>query len=165
MHCGASRHPPFNGLGSNTCVQDSFNLAWKVAYVMSRQAGPQLLDSYSVERQPVGVSIVTRANQGLRDHLPWIETIGMLEDDVEKRREILAEFHQTNEAGRKRRQAWQKAIRNTATEFHGLGIEMNQYYDSHAIYRADETSNPVKLLDAVSQYHISTYPGRRMPRK
>lgn len=28
------RHPPSNGLGSNTCVQDAYNLAWKVAYVM-----------------------------------------------------------------------------------------------------------------------------------
>lgn len=29
------RHPPANGLGSNTCVQDAFNLAWKVAYVLN----------------------------------------------------------------------------------------------------------------------------------
>jgi 2-polyprenyl-6-methoxyphenol hydroxylase-like FAD-dependent oxidoreductase len=28
------RHPPFNGLGSNTCIQDAYNLAWKIAYVM-----------------------------------------------------------------------------------------------------------------------------------
>lgn len=28
------RHPPANGLGSNTCVQDAYNLAWKVAYVL-----------------------------------------------------------------------------------------------------------------------------------
>jgi 2-polyprenyl-6-methoxyphenol hydroxylase-like FAD-dependent oxidoreductase len=28
------RHPPANGLGSNTCVQDAFNLAWKIAYVL-----------------------------------------------------------------------------------------------------------------------------------
>lgn len=27
------RHPPNHGLGSNTCVQDAHNLAWKVAYV------------------------------------------------------------------------------------------------------------------------------------
>lgn len=27
------RHPPMNGLGQNTCIQDAFNLAWKVAYV------------------------------------------------------------------------------------------------------------------------------------
>lgn len=23
-----------NGLGSNTCIQDAYNLAWKIAYVM-----------------------------------------------------------------------------------------------------------------------------------
>lgn len=28
------RHPPSNGLGSNTCVQDAYNLAWKISYVM-----------------------------------------------------------------------------------------------------------------------------------
>lgn len=28
------RHPPANGLGSNTCIQDAFNLAWKIAYVL-----------------------------------------------------------------------------------------------------------------------------------
>ena len=28
------RHPPSNGLGSNTCIQDAYNLAWKVAHVL-----------------------------------------------------------------------------------------------------------------------------------
>jgi 2-polyprenyl-6-methoxyphenol hydroxylase-like FAD-dependent oxidoreductase len=28
------RHPPSNGLGSNTSVQDSYNLAWKLAGVL-----------------------------------------------------------------------------------------------------------------------------------
>jgi 2-polyprenyl-6-methoxyphenol hydroxylase-like FAD-dependent oxidoreductase len=23
-----------NGLGSNTCIQDAFNLGWKIAYVL-----------------------------------------------------------------------------------------------------------------------------------
>lgn len=34
------RHPPSNGLGSNTSVQDSYNLAWKLAAVLRGQAGP-----------------------------------------------------------------------------------------------------------------------------
>jgi 2-polyprenyl-6-methoxyphenol hydroxylase-like FAD-dependent oxidoreductase len=38
------RHPPANGLGSNTSVQDAFNLAWKVAYVL-QGAFQQLLTS------------------------------------------------------------------------------------------------------------------------
>ena len=28
------RHPPSNGLGSNTSIQDSYNLAWKLAAVL-----------------------------------------------------------------------------------------------------------------------------------
>jgi 2-polyprenyl-6-methoxyphenol hydroxylase-like FAD-dependent oxidoreductase len=32
------RHPPANGLGSNTCIQDAFNLAWKITYVLKGEA-------------------------------------------------------------------------------------------------------------------------------
>ena len=47
------RHPPSNGLGSNTSIQDSYNLAWKLAAVLKHQAGPELLETYSTERAPV----------------------------------------------------------------------------------------------------------------
>ncbi|KAH8904817.1 hypothetical protein BR93DRAFT_960892 [Coniochaeta sp. PMI_546] len=157
------RHPPFNGLGSNTCIQDAFNLAWKISYVMSGVANPRLLDTYSIERQPVGVGIITRANQGLRDHLPWMTTIGMTEPDVEKRKAILAEFEDKGEVGRRRRQQFQQGIENTGTEFHGLGIEMNQQYRSDAVYLADEPEAPALPEDAVRQRLISTYPGMRLP--
>ena len=38
------RHPPSNGLGSNTSIQDAFNLAWKLAFVLKGKAGADLLD-------------------------------------------------------------------------------------------------------------------------
>lgn len=38
------RHPPMNGLGSNTCIQDAYNLAWKVAYVDKGLWAPTLRD-------------------------------------------------------------------------------------------------------------------------
>jgi hypothetical protein len=50
----AHRHPPANGLGSNTSIQDSYNLAWKVDLVLRGVAGERLLDSYHLEGQPVG---------------------------------------------------------------------------------------------------------------
>ena len=168
IHClgdAVHRHPPFNGLGSNTCIQDAFNLAWKIAYVLKGLAGPDVLRSYSLERQPVGESVITRANQGLRDHQGWIETIGMAEPNVEKRKEILAEFDDPGPKGRQRRAAFQRGIENTATEFHGLGVEMNQRYASHAVYLADETGPP-PLPDEgkeVKQHVITTYPGARLP--
>ncbi|GAB1319800.1 FAD binding domain-containing protein [Madurella fahalii] len=157
------RHPPFNGLGSNTCIQDAFNLAWKIDYVMSDKAGPDLLSSFSKERQPVGVGVITRANQGLRDHIHWQQTMGMLEPEVAKRSEILAEFDDPGEKGRKRRQAFQQAIENTTTEFHGLGIEMNQHYASNAVYQADQGPPPPPPQDPVKTHQITTYPGRRLP--
>ncbi|KIW08792.1 uncharacterized protein PV09_00726 [Verruconis gallopava] len=171
IHClgdAVHRHPPFNGLGSNTCIQDAFNLAWKIAYVEKGKAGNCLLNTYSPERQPVGESVITRANQGLRDHLPWQEAIGMNEPDVEVRKEIVAEFDDPGPKGRARREAFQKGIANTATEFHGLGIEMNQRYASSAVYLADETG-PVPLpnqkdeKEKVLRHVITTYPGSRLP--
>jgi putative polyketide hydroxylase len=38
----------------NTGVQDVQNLAWKLAAVLHGQAGDPLLDTYHVERQPLG---------------------------------------------------------------------------------------------------------------
>jgi hypothetical protein len=157
------RHPPFNGLGSNTCIQDAYNLAWKISYVMSGLAGPKLLDTYSTERQPVGVGIITRANQGLRDHVPWMKAIGMTEPDVEKRKAILAEFEDKGEVGRLRRRQFYQGIEGTDTEFHGLGVEMNQQYRSEAVYLADEPEAPRLPEDAVRYRLISTYPGMRLP--
>jgi hypothetical protein len=89
----------------------------------------------------------------------------MDEPDVNKRREILAEFDDPGPKGQARREAFQKGIANTATEFHGLGLEMNQRYASSAVYLADETG-PAPLPaeeNKVKQHIITTYPGSRLP--
>lgn len=133
---------------------------------MSGKAGPKLLESFSKERQPVGVDIITRANQGLRDHIHWQKALGMLEPDINKRLEILAELDDPGEKGRKRREEFQAAIETTTTEFHGLGIEMNQHYASDAVYVADEAGPPPTLPEGackVKTHQITTYPGRRLP--
>ena len=157
------RHPPFNGLGSNTCIQDAFNLAWKIAYVTKGLAGPSLLDSYSDERQPVGQGVITRANQGIRDHIPVWKALGVAEPTLEARMKIFTELDQATPEGAARRAALQKAVEGTAHEFHGLGIEMNQRYQSHAIYDMDEAPRPPLPDDPVLQHEITTYPGSRLP--
>ncbi|KAF1980317.1 hypothetical protein BU23DRAFT_562694 [Bimuria novae-zelandiae CBS 107.79] len=40
-------------MGGNTGIQDVYNLAWKLAYVISGKATPGLLETYNTERQPV----------------------------------------------------------------------------------------------------------------
>ncbi|KAL5591188.1 hypothetical protein FOVSG1_010077 [Fusarium oxysporum f. sp. vasinfectum] len=162
------RHPPFNGLGSNTCIQDAFNLAWKLAYVHNGWAEKDLLETYSHERQPVGQSIITRANDAFRDHTHVWNAIGALPaDDVEARRRVLEELKSPTPEGEQRRKEFRTAIKKTSREFHGLGIEMNQQYTSSGIYEADEpepySPSGRAKEDSVLYHEQSTYPGRRLP--
>lgn len=157
------RHPPFNGLGSNTCVQDAYNLAWKIAYVMAGKAHPSLLKTYSPERQPVGESIITRANQGLRDHGTIYEALGMMAETLDERKAELAELAEASPAGRARREKLRKGVEHSAHEFHGLGVEMNQRYDGAGIYLEDEGPRQPLPDDPVLLHQITTYPGSRLP--
>ncbi|MEV5341630.1 FAD-dependent monooxygenase [Streptomyces sp. NPDC052676] len=45
--------PPTGAFGAATGIQDADNLAWKLAAVLHRTAGPDLLDTYQDERRPV----------------------------------------------------------------------------------------------------------------
>lgn len=45
--------PTRGGFGANTGIQDAHNLAWKLSSVLSGVSAPQLLNTYSAERQPV----------------------------------------------------------------------------------------------------------------
>jgi hypothetical protein len=157
------RHPPLNGLGSNTCVQDAYNLAWKVAYVLKGQAGAGILDSYTKERQPVGHSVIRRANQGLRDHVPVWQALGIMEPDKDSIKRAFEELCQASPEGAARRKALQVAVERTSHEFHGLGIEMNQRYQSTAIYSADETSVATLPEDPILEHRITTHAGARLP--
>lgn len=51
-------HSPVGGQGMNIGLQDSYNLAWKLALVIQSKAHESLLDSYQAERMPVDEAIV-----------------------------------------------------------------------------------------------------------
>ena len=169
VHClgdAVHRHPPHNGLGSNTCIQDAFNLAWKMAYVLKGCADPSLLSTFNTERQPIGQYIVGRANDTARLHLALYKTLGLLDPGIERKREIQAELEADTPEGNERRAAFRKCIRDLDEERHGLGGEMNQWYESVAVYTDDETEKPT-LADSKHErtmHHLeSTYPGFRLP--
>jgi phenol 2-monooxygenase len=66
-------HSPKAGQGMNVSMQDAFNLGWKLAAVLQGRAKPELLHSYSAERQAVAkelidfdrewASLLSRSNQ------------------------------------------------------------------------------------------------------
>lgn len=157
------RHPPSNGLGSNTSIQDSFNLAWKLAMVLKGQAGERLLDSYDAERTPVARQIVTRANQSIAEFGPIFESLGMGEgvDPVQMQKNLNARSEGT-EAAERQREAIRKTIAFKKYEFDAHGVEMNQRYRSGAIV-TDGQIEPAFALDADLHYQPTTWPGARLP--
>ncbi|KAK3340022.1 FAD binding domain-containing protein [Lasiosphaeria hispida] len=159
------RHPPHAGLGSNTCIQDAYNLAWKIAYVSKGLAAPSLLDTYNSERQPVGRGIVTRANDAFRDNAPLWEALGMAPPGSGPT--VMAELKSSGPEGRARRVKLREAVARVQREVNGLGYEMNQQYVSAGAYTADEEApfayHGKAALDPVLYHQPSTYPGRRVP--
>ncbi len=73
----AHRMTPRGGTGMNTGIQDGFDIAWKLAWVLRGWAGPQLLDTYETERRPIGLHNVGRsaepggARRSTDDALSW----------------------------------------------------------------------------------------------
>jgi 2,4-dichlorophenol 6-monooxygenase len=163
MGDAAHRHPPSNGLGSNTSIQDAFNLAWKIAAVVKGQAGTDLLDSYNDERAPVAKQIVTRANQSIGEFGPIFDALGMTGGtDVEKiKANMDARCDSTPEA-EAQRDALNAAIAFKKYEFDAHGVEMNQRYASNATV-TDGQIEPDFALDADLHYQPTTWPGARIP--
>ncbi len=163
MGDAAHRHPPSNGLGSNTSIQDAFNLGWKMAMVVKGEASPKLLDSYTAERAPVARQIVTRANQSIAEFGPIFEALGMDGGvDHEKIQRNMDARCDTGEKAEKQREALRKAIAFKKYEFDCHGVEMNQRYASNAVV-AENTTPPGEGIDMELHYVPTTWPGARLP--
>ncbi|KAG7445128.1 uncharacterized protein BT62DRAFT_211533 [Guyanagaster necrorhizus] len=56
-------HSPTGGQGLNSGIQDSINLAWKLALVDKGLAAPTLLDTYTQERIPVIAAMLNKTTE------------------------------------------------------------------------------------------------------
>ena len=157
------RHPPSNGLGSNTSIQDAFNLAWKLALVVKGKADAALLDSYQQERAPIGKQVVDRANKSIEEFGPIFQALGLLDTkDPEKMISNMADRKKDGAKAEKQREALRQAIAYKVYEFDAHGVEMNQRYVSKAVV-ADGSKNPGFSDDPELIYQATTFPGARLP--
>jgi 2,4-dichlorophenol 6-monooxygenase len=157
------RHPPSNGLGSNTSVQDAFNLAWKLAYVLQGKAGQGLLDSYNQERSPIAKQIVLRANKSIEEFGGILQALGILDTNDPKVMQTRIDARRDNTPeGAKRRAELKTALELKDYEFNAHGVELGQRYSSKAIIK-DGTPEPALTRDPELYYHPTTWPGARLP--
>jgi 2,4-dichlorophenol 6-monooxygenase len=151
------RHSPGNGLGSNTSVQDAFNLSWKLALVLENKADPSLLDSFGKEREPVGRQIVRRANDTIKLNYDIYNFI-LGDKDKPMSATEYAEFLGTS-AGR---DGLRRILHSMRYETHAHGVELNRQYASGAVID-DGTPPLLPERDAQLFYQPSTKPGAPLP--
>jgi 2,4-dichlorophenol 6-monooxygenase len=157
------RHPPSNGLGSNTSIQDAYNLAWKLAAVLRGQADPSLLDTYTTERAPVAEQIVKRANKSSREFVQFFEVLGLLDaKDEAEMLERIEERKANTPEGAAKRAALVSAMELKHYEFNAHGVELGQFYASAAVV-PDGSERRVPSRDPELYYEPSTVPGARLP--
>ncbi|OAV62142.1 FAD-dependent oxidoreductase [Enteractinococcus helveticum] len=158
----AHRHPPTNGLGANTCIQDAFNIAWKLAYVLKGYAGPGLLKSYSTERQPVGSQVVNRAVDSWKLGTGLIPALGLIPTNSYEQREAdFAQLAEDSEAGQQRRAHLRTVLDEESYIFEAHGVEMNQVYTSDAVI--DDGTELVYQRDPQLYIQPTSHPGARIP--
>ncbi|MBX3284070.1 MAG: FAD-dependent monooxygenase [Actinobacteria bacterium] len=157
----AHRHPPANGLGSNTSVQDAYNLAWKLALVVQGRAGESLLDTYDAERQPVGRQVVDRANRSVGEMAAWLGPLGLRggQTVAEAEAELAATF---GPDGEDRRAQLLHGLDVMNAQFNAHGVELGQRYESSAVV-ADGTPAPTPQRDPELHHQPSTHPGSPLP--
>ena len=89
---------PTGGFGMNTGIQDAVDLSWKLAAVLEGWGGNGLLDSYGVERQPIGTRNVAEASRNLRRMLSVPPHPDLLDDTPQgaaTREKVGREFSET----------------------------------------------------------------------
>jgi 2,4-dichlorophenol 6-monooxygenase len=158
VFCGGDavhRHPPSSGLGSNTCLQDALNLAWKLAYVVKGHAAPSLLETYTSERAPIGQQIVARANQSRADFAPLRAAIGGVGG---------AELAMSSTLdGAATRRALGEALELKNFEFNAQGVELNQRYESTAVLPDVNSEPEIWHRDKQLYLQATTRPGAKIP--
>ncbi|MDP2251692.1 MAG: FAD-dependent oxidoreductase [Hydrogenophaga sp.] len=139
---------PTGGLGYNTAVGDAVNLGWKLAAVAKGQAHPSLLNSYELERRPIGLRNTAYARQ-------FADSVGLFEATPELEAEGTVGDHQRALAGT----ALNAHVRR---EFNIPGVTFGERYDTSPLVFSDSAGVPP---DQANEYIPTTVPGGRLPHR
>jgi 2,4-dichlorophenol 6-monooxygenase len=159
----AHRHPPSGALGLNTGIQDSHNLAWKLAAVLRGSAGPALLDTYQAERRPVAQRVVERALYSLFNQIAMTAGTGVTPaGSPEWNRSAFQALFADTPDGRARRALLAEYFNTNRITTEHLGIEIGYDYAGSPGVLSDGTSAPEPDPLGLTYVQVAR-PGHRMP--
>ncbi|GAB3082154.1 FAD-dependent monooxygenase [Nocardioides zeae] len=139
---------PTGGLGMNTGVGDANDLAWKLAGTIHGWGGPELLDSYEIERRAVGVRNVEASGWAAEGMFLW---------QSEWRPEISEDTPEGAEVRRKLAAAAQEHHRRV---YEMVGVELGYSYAGSPLV-VTEDDDP-RAWDTIT-YTPTGRPGTRLP--
>ncbi|WP_281689663.1 FAD-dependent monooxygenase [Pseudonocardia thermophila] len=134
----AHTHPPYGGFGLNNGLEDAVNLGWKLAAVLQGWGGEGLLETYSLERQPVFRDVGEDIIGG------WIR------DD----REFLAAFDPRTD-----RAAFERRFAEVAAGFGRRLREFEPHYEGSPIVFGP----PDGVVSAHGEHTFRARPGHHLP--
>ncbi len=135
---------PLGGLGMNTGIGDVVNLCWKLTAVHDGWAGPALLDSYEVERRPMGLRNVQ---------------LGVRCTAVMDAWDVPAEAD-TPKAEAERAALGARAVIEDLPQYKTVGIQLGERYEGSPIVCPDGTP---AAPDTWESYTPTDRPGARAP--
>ena len=137
---------PTGGFGMNTGLADAVDLGWKIDAVLSGRGGERLLDTYDLERRPIGERAVREATVNFKQ-LVNLPTFDWIADDGA-------------EADAKRAELGKTFIGMTRAEWESWGVQFGYRYDPSPIIVGDGTDPPD---DDPMVYTPTARPGSRAP--
>ncbi|CRL26186.1 Aromatic-ring hydroxylase-like [Penicillium camemberti] len=139
--------PPTGGHNMNVGIGDAVNLGWKIAAVLKGWGGQKLLESYDIERRPVGERVSDAAMKNSYD--------------LKKVAEIFEELPSLEDASEEERlRRGQLAYDLTYPEWNIVGVALDQRYDTSPIIVRD--NHPSAPYDGTKVWPHAT-PGHRAP--
>jgi 2-polyprenyl-6-methoxyphenol hydroxylase-like FAD-dependent oxidoreductase len=142
----AHQNHPSGGFGLNTGMGDVDNLGWKLAATLQGWGGPSLLDSYEIERRPVGLRNINQAYTGHADNR-----------DRPSHPEIAKD---TPEGASARARMKEQILASQPAMVLTDGIALGYRYDPSPVVWPDGTP---ATLDTISAYVPTARPGSRAP--
>ena len=141
---------PLGGLGMNTGIGDAMNLCWKLAAMHDGWGGPHLLDSYGVERRPIG-----QRNAQLGVFIAKRMSAWRIPDDVE----------QPGDAAQAARDAFGAFIvEDDRPQYQTAGLQLGERYEASPVIHGDGTpAPPDDWANDWARYRPLDRPGARAP--
>jgi 2-polyprenyl-6-methoxyphenol hydroxylase-like FAD-dependent oxidoreductase len=135
---------PTGGFGMNTGMDDASNLAWKLAALVQGWGGPNLLQSYEIERKPIAHRNTIAARELNKQLANMPDTTGIDEDSP---------------AGEATRRTVSAHLATMTEEYASLGVQLGARYDGSPILAPDGAPP----ADDYLHYTPSGVPGGRAP--